>query len=47
MVLDDVLSALDAQTESRIVDRLLGENGLLRSIGVTVFLITHTSESRK
>ncbi|RAL01356.1 putative multidrug resistance protein [Aspergillus ibericus CBS 121593] len=44
MVLDDVLSALDAQTETHIVDRLLGENGLLRSIGVTVFLITHTTQ---
>ncbi|PYI11439.1 putative multidrug resistance protein [Aspergillus sclerotiicarbonarius CBS 121057] len=44
MVLDDVLSALDAQTETHIVDRLLGENGLLRNIGVTVFLITHTTQ---
>ncbi|PYH87605.1 P-loop containing nucleoside triphosphate hydrolase protein [Aspergillus ellipticus CBS 707.79] len=44
LVLDDVLSALDAQTETRIVDRLLGTNGLLRNIGTTVFLITHTTQ---
>ncbi|PWY78211.1 P-loop containing nucleoside triphosphate hydrolase protein [Aspergillus heteromorphus CBS 117.55] len=44
LVLDDVLSALDAQTEAHIVERLLGTNGLLRNTGVTVFLITHTTQ---
>lgn len=43
IILDDVLSALDAMTESRIIDNLIGPNGLFRELGTTVLLITHAS----
>ncbi|KAE9373193.1 putative multidrug resistance protein [Stipitochalara longipes BDJ] len=42
VVLDDVLSALDARTEQTVVDRLLGESGLFRQLGTTVLLVTHS-----
>lgn len=45
LMLDDVLSALDARTEHKVVDRLLSRNGLLRQLGSTVVLVTHASES--
>ena len=44
VLLDDVLSVLDARTERRIVDRLLGKSGLLRQLRTTVILVTHTSK---
>lgn len=43
VILDDVLSALDAKTESHVASSLLGEDGLLRAIKTTVILITHAS----
>ena len=43
IILDDVLSALDAMTESRIIDNLIGPNGLFRELSTTVLLITHAS----
>jgi ATP-binding cassette, subfamily C (CFTR/MRP), member 1 len=43
IILDDVLSALDATTERHIVDNLIGPKGLLRELDTTVLLITHTS----
>jgi ABC-type multidrug transport system fused ATPase/permease subunit len=42
VLLDDVLSALDGTTEERVVNRLLGPEGLLRQTS-TVLLITHTT----
>ncbi|OIW26584.1 ABC transporter [Coniochaeta ligniaria NRRL 30616] len=39
MLLDDSFSALDGKTESRIVDNLLGPDGLFKKMGTTVFLI--------
>jgi ATP-binding cassette subfamily C (CFTR/MRP) protein 1 len=36
------LSALDGNTEQLIVTRLLGDQGLLRKLGATVFLVTHS-----
>lgn len=36
VILDDVLSSLDAATEDHIFHHLLGTHGLLRSIGSTV-----------
>jgi hypothetical protein len=42
--LDDVLSAIDSKTERLIVERLLGKDGLFRTLGSTVVLATHASE---
>ncbi|PVH75176.1 ABC transporter [Cadophora sp. DSE1049] len=43
VILDDVLSALDATTQSRIVGHLFGSNGLFKELGATVLLITHAT----
>ena len=43
VILDDVLSALDAKTESHVANSLLGEDGLFRAVKTTVILITHAS----
>ena len=45
IILDDVLSALDATTERHIVDNLIGPKGLFKELGTTVLLITHASMS--
>ncbi|KAI1857175.1 uncharacterized protein JN550_013412 [Neoarthrinium moseri] len=42
LVLDDMLSALDNATAALILKRLLGKDGLLCSMGVTVILATHS-----
>jgi len=44
IILDDVLSALDATTERHIVDNLIGPHGLFKELGATVLLITHASK---
>lgn len=44
VLLDDVLSALDAKTERLVVDRLIGPEGLFRELGTTVILITHSTQ---
>lgn len=44
MLLDDVLSALDSNTERQVVERLLGSNGQFRRLGTTVVLVTHSSK---
>jgi ABC-type multidrug transport system fused ATPase/permease subunit len=44
IILDDVLSAVDAKTENVIVDRLLGVNGIFKTLGSTVILATHASK---
>jgi ATP-binding cassette, subfamily C (CFTR/MRP), member 1 len=36
LLLDDVMSGLDADTENIVFHRLLGRNGLLRQYGITV-----------
>ncbi|KAI1875114.1 uncharacterized protein JN550_002543 [Neoarthrinium moseri] len=41
LVLDDTLSGLDAKTENQVVENLLGTNGLVRRLGITVFLTTN------
>jgi ABC-type glutathione transport system ATPase component len=41
IILDDVLSALDATTEGNIFAKLLGPKGMLKSLGTTVLLISH------
>jgi ATP-binding cassette subfamily C (CFTR/MRP) protein 1 len=43
LILDDSFSGLDATSEDRIFSRLLGEQGLLRKLGVTVVLVTHAA----
>lgn len=45
VILDDVLSALDANTARHIVESLIGPNGLFKELGTTVVLITHASKS--
>ncbi|KAK6200636.1 hypothetical protein LQW54_009679 [Pestalotiopsis sp. IQ-011] len=44
IILDDVLSALDAKTEVHVAEQLLGRKGIFRSLGTTVILITHASQ---
>lgn len=41
IMLDDVFSGLDADTEERIFTRLLSRQGLFRKLGTTVLLVTH------
>ena len=45
MLLDDVLSALDSNTERRVVERLCSPEGLFRKLGTTVVLVTHSCKS--
>ncbi|KAJ5660981.1 ABC transporter integral membrane type 1 [Penicillium longicatenatum] len=42
-LLDDVMSALDAQTQEMIIQRLLSRDGIFRRLGTTVVLTTHNS----
>jgi ATP-binding cassette subfamily C (CFTR/MRP) protein 1 len=44
IILDDVLSALDAKTEAHVAEMLLGPDGIFRKQGTTVILITHASK---
>jgi len=41
LMLDDVFSGLDAQTEDHVFSKLMGAQGLLRKQGVSVLLVTH------
>ena len=41
VILDDVFSGLDAETEEQIFYRLLGKQGLFQQMGITVLLVTH------
>lgn len=43
VILDDVLSAVDNETEMHITERLFGADGILRKLGTTVILITPTT----
>ncbi|KAF4624351.1 hypothetical protein G7Y89_g13820 [Cudoniella acicularis] len=45
VLLDDILSALDSNTESQVVNRLFSSNGLFRKLGTTVFLATHSTRN--
>ncbi|KAG9688401.1 putative ABC multidrug transporter, partial [Aureobasidium melanogenum] len=42
LVLDDVFSGLDADTEEKVFDRVFGPNGILRQRRTTVVLCTHS-----
>jgi ATP-binding cassette subfamily C (CFTR/MRP) protein 1 len=42
VILDDVFSGLDAETEEQVFSRVLGSKGLFRQMGTTVLLVTHT-----
>ena len=44
MIWDDVFSAVDNDIGARLFNGLLGEKGLLRSMGTTVLLATHSSK---
>ncbi|KAH8891439.1 P-loop containing nucleoside triphosphate hydrolase protein [Thozetella sp. PMI_491] len=44
IILDDVLSALDAKTEAHVAEMLLGPDGIFRKLGTTVILITHATQ---
>lgn len=44
IILDDVLSALDSDTAQLILNRLLGEDGLLTQTGTTVIMTTNIRE---
>jgi len=45
ILLDNVLSALDANTKRQIVEQLLGPSGLFQTLGTTIVLVTHASKS--
>lgn len=46
VLLDTCFSALDGKTESRVVENLLGAEGLFKKMGTTVFLITNSGKSQ-
>jgi ABC-type multidrug transport system ATPase subunit len=41
VILDDVFSGLDAETEEQVFNRLLGKQGLFQQMKITVLLVTH------
>ncbi|KAB8290460.1 hypothetical protein EYC80_010891 [Monilinia laxa] len=41
IILDDVFSGLDAETEDQVFKRLFGRQGLFRELGTTILLVTH------
>ena len=41
VILDDVFSGLDSETEEQVFDRLFGVAGLFRKMKTTVLLVTH------
>ncbi|KAG0646471.1 abc multidrug transporter B [Hyphodiscus hymeniophilus] len=41
VILDDIFSGLDAETEEQVFTRLLGKQGLFQQMKVTVLLVTH------
>ncbi|PQE13970.1 hypothetical protein CJF30_00006789 [Rutstroemia sp. NJR-2017a BBW] len=41
IILDDVFSGLDAETEDQVFRRLFGRQGLFHEMGTTVLLVTH------
>lgn len=41
IILDDVFSGLDAETEDQVFNRLFGTDGLLRKLGTTILVATH------
>jgi ATP-binding cassette, subfamily C (CFTR/MRP), member 1 len=43
-IFDDVLSGLDALTEEKVCTRLLSRDGLLRTLGTSVILATHSGQ---
>lgn len=43
LVLDDIFSEIDLATLDLIVERVFSPNGLVRQLGMTVILATHTS----
>lgn len=45
LVLDDALSAVDTETSSKIMNRLFGENGLLKGLNVTIVMTTSRCRS--
>ncbi|EKG14306.1 Putative ABC transporter protein [Macrophomina phaseolina MS6] len=47
VILDDVLSGLDTVTETRILNRLCGADGILRRQRTTVILATHSAQALK
>ncbi|KAJ9640194.1 hypothetical protein H2204_003419 [Knufia peltigerae] len=44
LLLDDVLSALDADTENKIMNKMLGSRGLFRRLDAAVVLVTHATK---
>jgi ATP-binding cassette, subfamily C (CFTR/MRP), member 1 len=45
LVLDDTLTGLDGKTENQIVENLFGPDGLVRKLGISVFLVTNAGTS--
>jgi ATP-binding cassette subfamily C (CFTR/MRP) protein 1 len=45
IMLDDVFSGLDADTEESIFNKVFGFTGLLREAKATVILVTHAGKS--
>lgn len=45
MILDDVLTGLDRETEKVVLDAVLGTRGIVRELGQTVILATNSGLS--
>ncbi|TGO61944.1 hypothetical protein BCON_0023g00020 [Botryotinia convoluta] len=41
IILDDVFSGLDSETEEQVFKRLFGKQGLFQEMGTTIILVTH------
>lgn len=46
-LLDDILSALDKQTEKHVTDKLFGTMGAFSKLGATVVMVTHASRLKQ
>lgn len=45
MILDDVLTGLDRETEKLVLDAVFGGNGIVKELGQTVVLATNSGLS--
>jgi ATP-binding cassette subfamily C (CFTR/MRP) protein 1 len=45
VLLDDIFSGLDGQTEKTVFDNLFGSKGLFRQLKTTVVLVSNSSQS--
>lgn len=46
MFLDDALNSTDVTTSKKIISRLFGDDGIIRTIGATAVVTTHIRKSK-